>query len=78
MVYKTQDYWVLDVVNRPVTEVCSFCRVQQSGCLPPAYLRKETDPVSETLCSLEYRMMVEVQKPNKAKRKVKLSLRLIS
>jgi hypothetical protein len=30
--------------------------------LPPFHLRTETDPVSETLCSLEYRKMDRVQK----------------
>jgi hypothetical protein len=29
---------------------------------PPHHLRMETDPVSKTLCSLEYRMINEVQK----------------
>jgi hypothetical protein len=28
------------------------------------HLRKETDPVSETLCSLEYRTVDKVQKPS--------------
>jgi hypothetical protein len=30
--------------------------------LPPFLLEAETDPVSETLCSLEYRKMVKVKK----------------
>jgi hypothetical protein len=32
------------------------------------YLRTETDPVSETLCSLEYRTMGEVEKPSNSQR----------
>jgi hypothetical protein len=31
-------------------------------CLPTSHLMTETDPVSETLCSLEYRTMDKVQK----------------
>jgi hypothetical protein len=31
---------------------------------PTSHLRTETDPVSETLCSLEYRTMDNVQKPS--------------
>jgi hypothetical protein len=33
-------------------------------CKPPFDLRKETDPVSETSSSLEYRRMDKVQKPS--------------
>jgi hypothetical protein len=32
------------------------------------HLRTETDPVSEMLCSLEYRAMDKVQKPNNSRR----------
>jgi hypothetical protein len=31
-------------------------------CLPPPHLRTETDPIYETLCSIEYRTMDKVQK----------------
>jgi hypothetical protein len=37
---------------------------QQSRCLKLPYLRTETDSVSETLCSLEYRTTDKVQKPS--------------
>jgi hypothetical protein len=33
-------------------------------CLPHLHLRSKTGPVSVTLCFLEYRTMVKVQKPN--------------
>jgi hypothetical protein len=49
---------------RPVNENNSFQHTQQSRCLPSPHLRTETDPISETLCSLEYRMMENVQKPS--------------
>jgi hypothetical protein len=35
----------------PVIEISSLKRNQQSVCLPFYNMRKETDPVSETLCS---------------------------
>jgi hypothetical protein len=38
-----------------VIEVSSFLGSQHSRCLPP-YLRAETGPVSETLCSLVFRI----------------------
>jgi hypothetical protein len=34
------------------------------------YLRMETDPISETLCSLEYRTMDKVLEPNNPKSQV--------
>jgi hypothetical protein len=41
-----------------------FLRGQLSRCLlPHLHLRTETDPVSETACSLEYQTMEKVQKP---------------
>jgi hypothetical protein len=46
----------------PVIEFSSFHGTQKSMYLPP-HLRKETDPASETLCSLlslEYQMMDKV------------------
>jgi hypothetical protein len=33
------------------------------GFLPPAHLGMDTDPVSETLCWVEYRMMEKVRNP---------------
>jgi hypothetical protein len=52
-------FWTLSIVNRrsigPMIEVRYFKGNQQSRCLPPRHLRKETDPVSETLFSLENR-----------------------
>jgi hypothetical protein len=47
----------------PVADVSSVLGTQGSMCLPP-HLRTERDPVSEMLCSLEYRAMDEVQKPS--------------
>jgi hypothetical protein len=42
-------FWSVAVVN-------SFWRTQQNRCLPLPRPRTETDPVSKTFCSLEYRM----------------------
>jgi hypothetical protein len=44
-----------------VIEVIFFYWIQQSSCLPASHLRMETNPVFETLCSLEYRTMNKVQ-----------------
>jgi hypothetical protein len=49
----------LDFVHRPVfertvIEVRSSYWNQQSRCLHPLHLRTETDPLSETLCSLVF------------------------
>jgi hypothetical protein len=43
-----------DMVCR-VTEISSFCGIQQSRCLP-THLKTETNPVSETLYSLVFRI----------------------
>jgi hypothetical protein len=53
MVYGTRDYWV-------------FVLRLSSGILKNTKEHKvsETGSVSETLCSLEYRMINEVQKPS--------------
>jgi hypothetical protein len=48
----------------PVIEVSSFWRTQQSRYVPPLHLRVDRDPVSETLCSSEYRKMDKVRKPS--------------
>jgi hypothetical protein len=54
MMYNIQEYWILDFVLRMV-----FQRIQRygnwtEGSLPTPHLMTEMDPVSETLCSLEY------------------------
>jgi hypothetical protein len=41
-------------VRKSIGEFRSFRRAQQSRCLPPRHLRKETDRVSETLCSFMF------------------------
>jgi hypothetical protein len=46
----------------PVIKVSPFKGTQQRKCLSLPKLRKETDPVSKTFCSLEYQMMDKVQK----------------
>jgi hypothetical protein len=46
-----------------MTEVSSFQRTEQSKCLSPPHMRTETDPVSETLCSLEFRAMDKSKNP---------------
>jgi hypothetical protein len=51
MVCNTQNYWDLDLFP-------------SSGILENTTFRKETDPVSETQCSLEYQTMEEVQNPS--------------
>jgi hypothetical protein len=43
----------MDVCVRYISEE----RILERRCLPPPDLRTETDPVYETLCWLEYRMM---------------------
>jgi hypothetical protein len=43
-------------VLSPVIDVSSFYGTQQSRSLPPPHLRTETDPVSETLCFLVFRI----------------------
>jgi hypothetical protein len=46
-----------------------WLRAQMSRCLlPHLHLRTDTDPVSETSCSLEYRTMEKVQKPSNSVR----------
>jgi hypothetical protein len=48
-----------------VIEISSFLGAQLSMCLHPhLHLRTETDPVSETSCSLEYQTMEKVQNPS--------------
>jgi hypothetical protein len=67
-------FWILSIVwyskkLKDTGPVISFQGTQQSRCLAP-HLRMETDPVSETLCSLffsQYRMMSKAQKPNNSK-----------
>jgi hypothetical protein len=44
-----------------VTEVRPFYQTQQSRCFSPPYLKTEAGPVSETLCSLEYRTTDKVK-----------------
>jgi hypothetical protein len=54
MVYNTQIEWLrLALSKGPVFS-------------PHLRLRTETDPVSETSCSLEYQTMEKVQKPSKS------------
>jgi hypothetical protein len=50
-----------------VTEVSSFYQTEKRRCLPPVRLRTEANPVSEMLCSLEYRTMDKVQEPSNTK-----------
>jgi hypothetical protein len=50
-----------DIVWR-VTKISSFCGTQQSRCLP-THLRTETNPVSETLYSLVFRIPDDGQSP---------------
>jgi hypothetical protein len=64
-------YLVMDVFGSPAQSlVSSFSGTQQSRCLPPSHLRTETDPVSETLCFLVFRIctMDEVRKPSYSER----------
>jgi hypothetical protein len=51
----------------PVIGVCSFQWTQQTRYRLSSFLRTETDPVSETLCSSEHQMMDKVQKSNNPK-----------
>jgi hypothetical protein len=46
----------------PVFEVSSLLGTQQSRSLPP-HLKMETDPVSETLCSLVFRILDDERSP---------------
>jgi hypothetical protein len=54
-----RDYWVFKLCP-------SFDILKNTGpnidASPPPHLRRETDPVSEMLCSSEYQMMDKVQK----------------
>jgi hypothetical protein len=50
----------LDLIQCPLV-VSSFLRTQQNRILPPFHLRTETDPVYETLRSLEYQTTDKVQ-----------------
>jgi hypothetical protein len=45
-----------------IIDVRSLYRNQKSGCLSPFRLRMERDPISETLCSLEYQMINSIKK----------------
>jgi hypothetical protein len=70
MVYNTQTYWVLGLVpSSGILENTTFRKLdlfpaQLSRCLlPHRHMRTETEPVSETSCSLEYQTMEKVQKP---------------
>jgi hypothetical protein len=54
-------------------KVVLWLRAQQNMCLPPPHLRIETEPVSETLCSLEYRMMDKVQKSSNPQFNVRIT-----
>jgi hypothetical protein len=68
MVYNTWDYGVLGL--RPLSGILKnmsdwgqlFLMYSTEQGLPHFRLRTETDPVSETLCSLEYRTIYKVQK----------------
>jgi hypothetical protein len=54
-----------DEYQQHFTQPSDQHRWHDSGrCLPPPHLSTKTDPVSETLCSLEYRTMGKVQKPS--------------
>jgi hypothetical protein len=44
--------------------VSSLQRTHHSSYLQPLYPRMETDPVSETLCYLDYQTMDKIQKPS--------------
>jgi hypothetical protein len=57
--------WILTMVY-VVQDLQNFSELFPSSCIPKkkntTFRRTETDPVSETLCFLEYRMMEKVQK----------------
>jgi hypothetical protein len=54
----------LDLFHCPVIEVSSFCWTQQNRYIPfLSHLTTETDPVSETLCFLVFRIPDEEQIP---------------
>jgi hypothetical protein len=55
-------HWYLAIPEYSVTEVSSFQGTQHSMFLPP-HLRMEADPVSETLCSLVFRIPDNEQNP---------------
>jgi hypothetical protein len=66
-VFETGSTFVLRSVRRviysgPMIEVSSFYGTQKSRCLP-TYLKKETDTVSEMLCSPVFRMPDDGQRP---------------
>jgi hypothetical protein len=55
----------LSSITGPVIELRYFYRTKQSSRPPPhPFLKKEADPISEMLCSLEYRTMEKVPKTN--------------
>jgi hypothetical protein len=68
MVYNTKKYWFFllfpssGILENTTFEISSFQGAQLSRCLlPHLQLRTETDPVSETSCSLEYQTMEKFQ-----------------
>jgi hypothetical protein len=76
MVSNTLDYWVFGrFPSSGILKNTTFRKLdlfpssgekvvtQQSMCLSPPHLKTETDPVSEKLCSSEYRTMDRVQNP---------------
>jgi hypothetical protein len=58
-----------------VNEFSSF--VDPKECLSPPHLRMEADSVSETLCSFEYRMIEEIQKPSNSECVARFLLRTV-
>jgi hypothetical protein len=63
----TKKQWLgLDTSNGPNKQMC----------LLPPNMRTETDQVSETFCSLEYRTMTKVQKPSNPEWNMEYSLKM--
>jgi hypothetical protein len=62
MVYNSRDYWVFELhLSSDILKNTKEHNISGTGSENPSM---DTDPVSETLCSLEYRMKDEVQKPS--------------
>jgi hypothetical protein len=64
MMYNAFRYWVLGLC--PLSYILKNATYWKP-CFSPTHLRTETDPVSETSCSLEYRTMDKFRKSSNPK-----------